>query len=627
MKRSALVALLCAGVVFWLVVVAVAYAEGRGGPSNDGVDAIDPTAFADSGVCLEGATVDDFEACFAATDPTSDKVITFQNVTGTVYVTGGTDVALADGGTNASLTAVNGGILYSTATAGAISAAGSSNQLLQSAGAATPTWTSTPSVTTLTDSAGIESTGSFAGSPGTNSVIVDNNGLQCGWPVTDVLADDLRIHGFSASPIGAGANLVGQDILIAAGQGSMTLVCTQANCGAGDTVSVVIDGTTSTCTRDAATDSSTLFTCGASDAAMCTNVAACLTQATGVAACAGAGCTLFTGVAGTAYLYRVVNEASGAGAVSVASSGNHAVAANGTDGSVLFAPGAAALPGISFIGDPDTGMFSSAANVLDFATAGTSRMSQSGSVLTVAAGGTISVPVLTGAPGYIFFNSDIIFNSTDQETRFAHNVTFDQFALALGDTAGSQFNIGSIATQDFDHADQANPTLYIHSNTAPDTNNTQWGSIAHNQTSVVADAGLGTWTFTAGLAGTENAVTGVDSLVVQDCGRWTSVTAGIDGATLTLPDVTATPAGCTFHIQYTGASAGALLDISPLDSTADGIYGSCDSGAAVVTFSGTDDADIGLVKATSIKGDWIKLTSDAVTGFYVSGCMGVWANN
>src|SRR3990167_418157 len=160
----------------------------------------------------------------------------------------------------------------------------------------------------------------------------DNNGLQCGWPTTDALADDLRVYGFSASPIGAGANLVGQDVLVAAGQGSMTLVATVANCGAGDTVSVTIDGTTSTCTRDAATDSSTLFTCGATDAAMCTNVAACLTQATGVAACAGAGCTLFTGVAGTAYLYRASNESAGAGAISVASSGNHAVAANGTDG-------------------------------------------------------------------------------------------------------------------------------------------------------------------------------------------------------------------------------------------------------------------------------------------------------
>src|SRR3990167_5129866 len=183
---------------------------------------------------------------------------------------------------------------------------------------------------------GLECTGAYDNLPGADSLVLDNNGLQCGWPTTDALADDLRIYGFSASPIGAGGNLVGQDVLIAAGQGSMTLVCTQANCGAGDTVSVTIDGTTSTCTRDAATDSSTLFTCGASNAAMCTNVAACLTQATGVAACAGAGCTLFTGVAGTAYVYRASNEASGAGDISVSSSGDHAVAANGTDGSAVF---------------------------------------------------------------------------------------------------------------------------------------------------------------------------------------------------------------------------------------------------------------------------------------------------
>src|SRR3990167_2823097 len=149
----------------------------------------------------------------------------------------------------------------------------------------------------------------------------DNNGVQCGWPTTDALADDLRIYGFSASPIGAGANLVGQDVLIAAGQGSMTLVCTQANCGAGDTVSVVIDGATTTCTRSATNDDADEFTCGASDAAMCTNVTACLTQATGVAACAGTGCTLFTGVDGTAYVYRASNESSGANAVSVSSSG------------------------------------------------------------------------------------------------------------------------------------------------------------------------------------------------------------------------------------------------------------------------------------------------------------------
>jgi len=52
-----------------------------------------------------------------------------------------TDVALAHGGTNASLSAVNGGIVYSTASAMAITAAGTSGQVLTSAGAASPTWT------------------------------------------------------------------------------------------------------------------------------------------------------------------------------------------------------------------------------------------------------------------------------------------------------------------------------------------------------------------------------------------------------------------------------------------------------------------------------------------------------
>lgn len=56
-------------------------------------------------------------------------------------VTGITDITLADGGTNASLTAVNGGVVWSNATQLQISAAGSSGQFLKSNGAAAPTWT------------------------------------------------------------------------------------------------------------------------------------------------------------------------------------------------------------------------------------------------------------------------------------------------------------------------------------------------------------------------------------------------------------------------------------------------------------------------------------------------------
>ncbi len=66
-----------------------------------------------------------------------------QSLTGTL--------TLAGGGTNASLVATNGGVVYSGASALAISAAGSTGQLLRSAGAAAPTWTTAtfPATTTI----------------------------------------------------------------------------------------------------------------------------------------------------------------------------------------------------------------------------------------------------------------------------------------------------------------------------------------------------------------------------------------------------------------------------------------------------------------------------------------------
>jgi hypothetical protein len=76
----------------------------------------------------------------------------------------GSLIGLAYGGTAANLTAVNGGIVYSTASALAISAAGSSGQILTSAGAATPVWT------TATFPATAGSAGTILRSNGTNWV-------------------------------------------------------------------------------------------------------------------------------------------------------------------------------------------------------------------------------------------------------------------------------------------------------------------------------------------------------------------------------------------------------------------------------------------------------------------------
>lgn len=61
----------------------------------------------------------------------------------TTGVWSATNIAMNKGGTGASLTAVNGGITYSTGSALAISAAGTSGQFLVSGGAGAPTWTDT----------------------------------------------------------------------------------------------------------------------------------------------------------------------------------------------------------------------------------------------------------------------------------------------------------------------------------------------------------------------------------------------------------------------------------------------------------------------------------------------------
>jgi hypothetical protein len=83
-----------------------------------------------------------------------------QNTTGTAAnVTG--IVAIANGGTNSTATATAGGIGYGTGTAHAYTAAGTSGQVLTSAGAGVPTWTTptTGTVTSVTGTAPVVSSG------------------------------------------------------------------------------------------------------------------------------------------------------------------------------------------------------------------------------------------------------------------------------------------------------------------------------------------------------------------------------------------------------------------------------------------------------------------------------------
>ena len=73
---------------------------------------------------------------------------------------------LANGGTNANLTAVNGGAVYSTGSALAVTAAGTSGQFLKSNGASAPTWAD------VTATAPYDLSGEFVGTPVASAVIM-----------------------------------------------------------------------------------------------------------------------------------------------------------------------------------------------------------------------------------------------------------------------------------------------------------------------------------------------------------------------------------------------------------------------------------------------------------------------
>jgi hypothetical protein len=87
----------------------------------------------------------------------------------------GTAVALAYGGTNANLTAVAGGVIYSGASALAISAAGTSGQVLTSAGASAPTWTAQSSLVVGTATVATTATNIAGGSAGQLVIQLDTN--------------------------------------------------------------------------------------------------------------------------------------------------------------------------------------------------------------------------------------------------------------------------------------------------------------------------------------------------------------------------------------------------------------------------------------------------------------------
>lgn len=132
-------------------------------------------------------------------------------------------------------------------------------------------------------------------------------------------------------------------------------------------------------------------------------------------------------------------------------------------------------------------------------------VSGSGQLNLVSGNGLVGVPGAVGAGTQRFLIRSAAGNQAGFELGegavsslyFRANHGFDQGILAVKDQVGSQIVLGCESDQDYDHVDQTDPTLFIHSCTAPNTANDEWFSFAHDTSDAIITVGKGNLDITA----------------------------------------------------------------------------------------------------------------------------------
>lgn len=116
-------------------------------------------------------------------------------------------------------------------------------------------------------------------------------------------------------------------------------------------------------------------------------------------------------------------------------------------------------------------------------------------------------------------------------------------------------------------------------------------------------------------------ITANRTLTVEDSGKVFLV--GTDALTITLPS---TVAGLDYTFINSGAAGNNIITISP--QAADGIAGTITLASSVVTRVGTVDTDLVNTKATSTKGNSVRIIGTGVAGtgaYYIASSTGIWA--
>ena len=117
-------------------------------------------------------------------------------------------------------------------------------------------------------------------------------------------------------------------------------------------------------------------------------------------------------------------------------------------------------------------------------------------------------------------------------------------------------------------------------------------------------------------------LTASDTITVAESGKEFNIAT--DALVMTLPLITASNIGMSFRFRNTGADGNNLITLAP--NALDAFHGTVANAAADSVAGGVVDKDFINTKATANKGDWIEVTAGALTEWYITGGVGIWAS-
>ena len=115
-----------------------------------------------------------------------------------------------------------------------------------------------------------------------------------------------------------------------------------------------------------------------------------------------------------------------------------------------------------------------------------------------------------------------------------------------------------------------------------------------------------------------------DNVTLTTSDSFKSHNIATDAKVFTLPAITADNIGMQFTFRNTGADGDVLLAISP--AATDSINGTIANSAADSVASGVVNKELRNTKTTANNGDWVTIEAVALTKWFITGGVGIWAS-